>query len=85
MLLVISSNKQSGDVVSTLAIWDFADGHRDVFCKSVLPMRVRAAAWNPYCIYRTAQPLGTADNADEFVTIGDRVYHYWRISKDLEL
>jgi WD40 repeat protein len=75
MLLVISSNKQSGEIASTLTVWDFIDGHREIFCKSMVPLRVKAAAWNPFI----------KDNADEFVSISDRVYHYWRISKHLEL
>lgn len=75
MLLVVSSNKSSGEIVSTLSVWDFIDGHRDIFCKSMIPMKVKAAAWNLYI----------KDSADEFVTISDRVYHYWRITPDLQL
>lgn len=51
------------------------DGHRDIFCKSMVPLQVKAAAWNLYI----------KDAADEFISIGDRVYHYWRISKELQL
>ena len=61
--------------MSTLSVWDFIDGHRDIFCKSMVPMEMRAAAWNPYLQM----------NADEFVSISDRVYHYWRITENLQL
>lgn len=61
--------------MSTLSVWDFIDGHRDIFCKSMVPMEIRAAAWNPYLQM----------NADEFVSISDRVYHYWRITENLQL
>lgn len=76
MLLVVSSTKQGEDMVNTsLTVWDFMDGHKDVFSKSVLPIAVQQSAWNPYL----------EKNSDEFVTISDRCYHYWRIAKNLQL
>ena len=51
------------------------DGHKDIFCKSMIPIGVTESCWNPY----------TQMNADEFVTISDRCYHFWRITKDLQL
>ena len=75
MLLVVSSSVQSGELVSTLSIWDFMDGHKDIFCKSMVPVKIHGAAWNPYLSH----------NADEFVTIADRTYHYWKVSDTLQL
>ena len=45
MLLVVSSNNEQ---LSTLSVWDFLDGHRDIFCKSVIPLGINGACWNPY-------------------------------------
>jgi len=76
MLLVVSSTKQGEEQqVSTLTVWDFMDGHKDIFCKSMIPIGVTESCWNPY----------TQMNADEFDTISDRCYHFWRITKDLQL
>ena len=74
MLLVVSSTKQGEEqMISTLTVWDFIDGHKDIFCKSMIPLPIIQSSWNPF----------TDLNADEFVTISDRCYHYWRITKDL--
>jgi len=75
MLLVVSSTKQGDEVVSTLTVWDFIDGHKDIFCKSMVPIRILESQWNPY----------VQKNSDEFVTISERCYHYWRITENLQL
>ncbi len=75
MLLVISKTYAEGGVVSQVAAWDFLDGHRDILCKSYLPLDVLDGRWNFY--------LGSECN--EFVTIADRKYHFWRISGNLAL
>ena len=73
MLLVVSFNGQGDDKTrTTLSVWDFMDGRRDYFCKSVVPFKVKEAKWNFYL-----------DKADEFVTISDSKYHYWRINENL--
>ena len=41
----------------------------------MIPLPIIESSWNPF----------TQQNADEFVTISDRCYHYWRITKDLQL
>lgn len=77
MLLVISrSHKQGseGEIVSTISVWDFLDGHKDILCKSQLPMNVIDGRWNYW--------LG---DSNEFVTISERKYHYWKISNTLNL
>jgi hypothetical protein len=74
MLLVVSSTRQGEETITTtVSVWDFIDGHKDIFCKSMLPIQVKAAAWNPY----------VEGSGDEFVTISDRCYHYWRITENL--
>jgi hypothetical protein len=74
MLLVVSSSRQGEETVtSALTVWDFLDGHRDIFCKSMIPIGIKESAWNPYL----------EKNADEFVTISDRCYHHWRITENL--
>ena len=73
MLLVVSHTNQGTSVKSTLSVWDFLDGNRDIFCKSMIPVSIKNTAWNPYL----------EKNADEFVTISDRTYHYWRIAENL--
>lgn len=76
MLLVVSSTKQGEEAVtSTLTVWDFMDGHKDIFCKSMIPIGIKETCWNPYL----------ALNADEFVSISERSYHYWRITPDLQM
>mmetsp|Transcript_6192 Transcript_6192/g.10035 ORF Transcript_6192/g.10035 Transcript_6192/m.10035 type:complete len:101 (+) Transcript_6192:3590-3892(+) len=41
MLLVISTNTQGeGEVNSSVTVWDFEDGHKDIFSKSVVPIHV---------------------------------------------
>jgi hypothetical protein len=76
MLLVVSSSKQGEDNINTtVSVWDFIDGHKDIFCKSMLPIPVKAACWNPY----------VEGSGDEFCTISDRCYHYWRITENLQL
>ena len=73
MLLVISSTTQDSGVVSALSVWDFIDGHKDIFAKSMIPISIHGAEWNPY----------VQQCSDEFVTISSRCYHYWRISDKL--
>jgi hypothetical protein len=73
MLLVVSSCIQNGETISTVAVWDYIDGHRDIFCKSMIPIQIKQSAWNPYI----------EKNADEFVTISDRCFHFWRINENL--
>lgn len=76
MLCVVSNTRQGDDqIVSTITVWDFIDGHKDIFCKSMIPIAVKASAWNPYL----------ERSADEFVTLSDRCYHYWRINEILQL
>lgn len=49
MLLVVSSEKDGqGSPVSTLTVWDFTEGHKDIFCKSVIPIPIVDSQWNPY-------------------------------------
>lgn len=70
MLLVVSSTRQGDDqIISTITVWDFIDGHKDIFCKSMVPIPVTASCWNPY---QEDPRCG-----DEFVTISERCYHYW--------
>lgn len=68
MLLVVSYDGKSK---STISVWDFMEGRRDYLAKSVVPFEVKDARWNPYL----------NNTADEFVTISDNVYHYWRITQ----
>jgi len=75
MLLVGSSTKQGEEIVSTITVWDFIDGHKDIFCKSMVPIPIIESQWNPYI----------QKNSDEFVTISKRCYHYWRITEHLQL
>lgn len=76
MLLVVSSTKQGEEALtSTLTVWDFMDGHKDIFCKSMIPIAITETCWNPYL----------ALNSDEFVSISDRSYHYWRITPNLQM
>ena len=76
MLLVVSSTKQGEEAMtSTLTVWDFMDGHKDIFCKSMIPIAITETCWNPYL----------ALNSDEFVSISDRSYHYWRITPNLQM
>lgn len=51
------------------------DGHKDIFCKSMVPIPIIAGAWNPYMEDKTS--------GDEFVTISQRCYHYWKITPNL--
>lgn len=73
MLLVISYDSKRGQ--STVSVWDFLDGRREYFCKSIVPFEIVGASWNPYL----------NAEADEFVTICKTTYHYWRITKTLQL
>lgn len=76
MLLVVSSTRQGEEsVTSAITVWDFMDGHKDIFCKSMIPIGIKESCWNPYL----------EKNADEFVTISDRCYHYWRITENLQI
>jgi WD40 repeat protein len=70
LLLVLS--KTQG--VSTIAIWNYLEGHKDIFCKSQLPIELVACKWNYYI-----------DDDLEFVTIGHGTYHFWKMSHDLAL
>ena len=84
MLLVLSksqvstSNKnQSSEetAVSSIAVWDFLDGHKDILCQSHLPINVIDGRFNWY--------LGGDSN--EFVTVSEKKYHYWKIAGNLSL
>lgn len=78
MLLVISYNgAQSGtsNARSTLQLYDFLDGRRDIFCKSIVPFRIHAAKWNFHAEY----------DGDEFVTLSGSDYYYWRITEALQM
>ena len=78
MLLVVSSTRQGDDqIISTITVWDFIDGHKDIFCKSMVPIPITASCWNPY--------LEDSRSGDEFVTISERCYHYWKITPNLQL
>lgn len=56
-------------------MWDFLDGHRDILCKSHLPLNIISGKWNTH--------LGP--EANEFVTIAERQYHFWKIAGNLTL
>jgi len=76
MLLVVSYNSEderSQQARSSISVWDFLDGKRDVFCKSVVPFKVNDAKWNP----NLRLP------SDEFISISSDKYHYWRIKEGL--
>jgi hypothetical protein len=51
-------------------MWDFLEGHHDYLAKSVVPFEISDAKWNSYL----------NNSLDEFVTISDNFYHYWRIT-----
>lgn len=70
-LLLVLSRSQS---ISTIAVWDYLDGHKDILCKSQLPMNLVDCKWNYY--------LG---DALEFVTISERCYHFWKMTPNLAL
>ena len=38
MLLIVSSCERNGETITTLAVWDFMDGHKDIFCESQVPL-----------------------------------------------
>ena len=61
-------------MVSCVSVWDFLDGSKDILCKSHIPINVYDGRWNIY------QP-----DSNEFVTISERKYHYWKISNTLNL
>lgn len=76
MLLVLSTNGLEGsDARSTVAVWDFLDGTKDYFAKSTVPMKINDACWNTY----------TKNSCDEWVTVCDRKYHYWRMTEQLQI
>lgn len=70
MLLVVSYNGNDANPRSTIAVWDFLEGRRDYLAKNISPFKVLDARWNPYI----------KTSADEFVTISEQKYHYWRIT-----
>ena len=72
MLLVLSYSET--EKTSSINIWDFLDGHKDILCKSNMPGQVLAGRWNNYI-----------SDSNEFVTISQRKYHYWKISNSLTL
>jgi len=42
MLLVISSTRQGDEKLFTnISVWDFIDGHKDIFCKSIIPIEIK--------------------------------------------
>ena len=73
LLKVISYNGKPEAPVSKVMIWDFLDGQREYLAQSVLPMKIIDAKWNPYI----------KEKSDEFVTISDFKYHYWRLTPTL--
>jgi len=78
MLLVISNDAQreeDEECRSTVAIWDFLEGCKDVFCKSIVPKKVVATKWNPF----------TPTDISEFVTLSANSYTYWRVTNQLKL
>jgi len=74
MILVASWNGDSKNPLSTVSVWDFMNGRKEVFCKSVIPWKINEICWNGY---------ETADSS-EFCTLSDQVYHYWQI-RDYDL
>jgi hypothetical protein len=70
-LLLVLSRTQS---ITTVAVWDYLDGHKDILCKSQLPIGIVDCRWNLY--------IG---DGLEFVTIGDRCYHFWKMTNNLAL
>ena len=74
-LLVVSTNGNQANPRSTVAIWDFMEGRKDYLAKSMLPVLLIDARWNPYI----------KTSADEFVTISAKQYHYWRVTEQLQL
>ncbi len=75
MLLVLSrSPTEEGGYISQVSLWDFLDGHKDIMCKSHLPLNILEIKWNYY--------LG---ESLEFVTIAERSYHYWKVTPNLTL
>jgi hypothetical protein len=72
---VVATDDGTEGVISGISVWDFLEGHKDILCKSNLPMNVLDGRWNYY--------LGGDSN--EFVTISERKYHYWKISNTLVL
>jgi hypothetical protein len=79
MLLVLSkspstSSEDPAGYISQVALWDFLDGHKDIMCKSHLPLNLLDMRWNFY--------LG---DSLEFVTVAERQYHYWKITPNLTL
>jgi WD40 repeat protein len=79
MLLVLSkspstSSEDPTGYISQVALWDFLDGHKDIMCKSHLPLNLLDMRWNFY--------LG---DSLEFVTVAERQYHYWKITPNLTL
>lgn len=73
MLLVVSQDAER--TKSTVAVWDFLEGCKDVFCKSQWPEKIVTAMWNPY----------TSIDVSEFVTVCEKTYQYWRITNTLQL
>lgn len=67
--------RQDSGVISCIAVWDFLEGHKDILCQSHLGVNVLEGKWNFY--------LGA--EANEFVTVSERSYHYWKISNNLTL
>lgn len=77
MLLVVSRSlgtDASAGVVSCVSVWDFLEGHKDILCKSHLPLSLVDARWNPFL-----------SDSNEFVTVAARTYHYWKINNSLNL
>lgn len=76
MLLVVSYNGEdpsSTQARSSVSVWDYLEGRRDIFCKSVVPFKIDDAKWNP----NLRLP------SDEFISISKDKYHYWRIKEGL--
>jgi WD40 repeat protein len=76
MLLVVSKSgdKENGEFTTTVSIWDFLDGVKDILCKSNLPLSIIDAKWNPFI-----------NESTEFVTLSERKYHFWKVTNNLTL
>ena len=62
-------------MISCIAVWDFLDGHKDILCQSHLGVNMLDGKWNFY--------LG--NEANEFVTVSEMNYHYWKVANNLTL
>ena len=49
-------------------------GRRDFLCHSMIPLQITDMMWDPW----------NRSKSEEFVTISDYKYHYWKIDRDLQ-